>query len=227
MSRPQTPPLHRLIRTLLLNQTVAGGDCQGVSLLEVLVAMLVVTAVLASITPSIFLAVATRVQARRAEQALQLAQQEVERVRLLMNQPNDAAYLNQQLPASAAGDVRNFAVPASFVTTCSAQPCPITEALISSSSDQFAVQMFRDNPGIVNSATGELQGFRVGVRVYSTDARLGNGFPANLQRNTKGIGLTTAQGNRLYYPLAALYVEISKGDSTNNALGAYRTYLTP
>ncbi len=59
---------------------------RGLTLMEVLVAVLMVSAVLVAITPPIFLTVATRVQNRKAEQALQLANGEIDQVRVLVQE---------------------------------------------------------------------------------------------------------------------------------------------
>lgn len=79
-----------------------GANDQGFTLLELLMATLVTTMVLITITPPLFLAVATRVQAQRMEQAVQFAQQNLELVRWVMNQNPSA----DQLPATVMEDVR-------------------------------------------------------------------------------------------------------------------------
>lgn len=59
---------------------------QGFSLIEALIGVLVITVVLLAVTPPIILTMATQVQNRRAEQAMQLAQGEIDRVRTLVAQ---------------------------------------------------------------------------------------------------------------------------------------------
>ncbi len=190
----------------------------GFTLLEMLVAMLVATAILVSITPSIFLAVATRIQTRRAEQALQLAQQNFELARLLMNQ--DPSVTN--LPASITGDVRQVAPPTSFVTTCAGSgsfPCAVTQASITTDG-QFAIQTFRDRG--TNLPDGTISGFRMGVRVYSIESQP---FIGSLQRTTAPLKLTTGQGSRLRYPLISVYPEVNTGD-VQGSFQAYSSYLS-
>ncbi|MCY7282913.1 MAG: type II secretion system GspH family protein [Cyanobacteria bacterium CAN_BIN43] len=75
--------------SLSLTQKIAASSRrsdQGLTLIEGLVAIVVVSITLVSITPPIFWATGTRVQNRRAEQALQLAQGEIDRVRTLIDQ---------------------------------------------------------------------------------------------------------------------------------------------
>lgn len=60
------------------------GFSSGLTLIECLVAIAVIAATSATIAPVIVLSVATRVQNQKSEQALQLAQGEIDRVRLLV-----------------------------------------------------------------------------------------------------------------------------------------------
>ena len=82
--------------SLSLTQKMASSQRsdQGLTLIEGLVAIVVVAITLVSITPPIFWATGTRVQNRRAEQSLQLAQGEIDRVRTLIDQgQNDPSLL--------------------------------------------------------------------------------------------------------------------------------------
>lgn len=76
----------RLVRHWLGRSTrVEGtGGQQGLTLLETLVAIIVIGLTAAAITPAFVLTVATRVQSQKAEQALQLARAEVDEIRTLM-----------------------------------------------------------------------------------------------------------------------------------------------
>ncbi|WP_071516653.1 type II secretion system protein [Geitlerinema sp. PCC 9228] len=74
---------------------------EGLTLLESLVAIIVLTIAISTVTPPIFLAVATRVQNRKAEQAMQLAQKYTDRIRGIVEQ---GEYSNAQLPKQADED---------------------------------------------------------------------------------------------------------------------------
>ena len=90
--RKRLAPGFALRFSLSLTQKMAASSRrsdQGLTLIEGLVAIVVVAITLVSITPPIFWATGTRVQNRRAEQALQLAQGEIDRVRTLMDQRKD------------------------------------------------------------------------------------------------------------------------------------------
>jgi len=168
----------------------------GLTLLECLVAIVVVAMIGASIAPVMVLSVATRVQSQKAEQALQLAQSEVDRVKVLIERGsiNDVTTL---LPL-ATGDVNTVVEPGSLETD--PDNLAFNEALSvdidSDGSPDFAVQRFRVEE------TGVTTGFRVGVRVYDHRALVEGG---NLGIEEAAIGFTTNDGERLEAPLAVLY----------------------
>jgi type II secretory pathway pseudopilin PulG len=84
---------------------------QGLTLIEGLLAMVIIAITVVSISPPIFWATATRVQTQRAEQALKIAQGEIDRVRSLVERNEVKAAQQPLLPPSIAGatesDVRN------------------------------------------------------------------------------------------------------------------------
>ena len=87
-----------------LGQVLKGTSSQtkfssGFTLIESLVAIVVISITLVAITPPIFWATGTRVQNRRAEQALALAQGEIDRVRAEVERSGSTAVTD--LPASA------------------------------------------------------------------------------------------------------------------------------
>ncbi|NET10377.1 MAG: type II secretion system protein, partial [Symploca sp. SIO2B6] len=70
---------------------------EGLTLLECVVAIAVIALTGAMIGPPLVMAAATRVQNRRAEQAQQLAQGEVDRIRAMVIQGNATAELLPKL----------------------------------------------------------------------------------------------------------------------------------
>ena len=87
---------------------------QGLTLIECLVAIIVITITVVAITPPIMLATASRVQSRRAAQANQVAQGEVDRIRLLVERSDQLSkYAEKDLPASAGTTIKD--VPAATV----------------------------------------------------------------------------------------------------------------
>ncbi len=90
---------------------------QGLTLIECLVAMIVITVTVVAITPPIMLATATRVQSRRAEQATAVAQGEIDRVRLLVERSDkDVKYRQIDLPQAYTGNIQGVPVATAIAT---------------------------------------------------------------------------------------------------------------
>ncbi|HEY9629591.1 MAG TPA: type II secretion system protein [Coleofasciculaceae cyanobacterium] len=103
-------------KRLLIGQGNAPKD-QGLTLIECLVAVLVIGLTVTLITPPLFIAAATRAQNRRAEQALQIAQGEVDRIRVMVSRGSHSVASLPQAPyAPNASAMRNFAPPNGFVS---------------------------------------------------------------------------------------------------------------
>jgi prepilin-type N-terminal cleavage/methylation domain-containing protein len=214
----------------------------GFTLIESLVAVIIVGITVVSILPPIFWATATRVQNRRAEQAVQLAQSEIERVRTLVER---GSYGVADLPPvdGARTTLRDEANPVPAPSTLSGikrstrsgcnsaddarQPTAVTQVIEIDSDPksndckpEFMVQVFRSGGTIpVGSPVGTApSAFSMGVRVYAAPAF------ANLGRlETKAARLrgSSGPGQQGIRPLAVLYgtvVNSRKGD----ALGVYK-----
>jgi prepilin-type N-terminal cleavage/methylation domain-containing protein len=144
----------RLARLLAMVQHPLSRSEQGVTLIECLVAIMVIAVTVAAITPPIFVSVATRVQNQRAEQAQQLAQQEIDRVRLLVERnAYDATNYTTVLPPVAAGLMTSVPAPTTAPPQNStmndrAQATSATRAYIvdvdRDGREDFLVQIFRD-----------------------------------------------------------------------------------
>jgi len=222
----------------------------GFTLIESLVAIMVIAITVVSITPPIFWATGTRVQNRRAEQALSLAQGKIDEVRSLVER---GTYTLADLPSVTAdtksGGVRPYpAGPAPTATwdkkqsvklTCnsisslsatdSKQP-PVTQYLpvdtdgdSPSCNPDFLIQVFRNAGVCVSGAcqAGEVPvAFSVGVRVYGANAA--KATVASLgQEKAKLIG-TSGTGQTGTKPLAVLYATVAKSNSPQS-LQQYRT----
>lgn len=202
----------------------------GLSLVECLVAIAVIAITASVILPPLFISAATRVQNRRAEQALQVAQGEVDRVRTLVMRGN---HTPANLPTAVTfpgGNPRDYAPPSgasaslikSVAATCAGRTSytggtvapreAIPVDLDGDCAPELFMQVFRNSGSTttVETAAGGLQrpeDFDLGVRVYSVVANGNWGAmttpvePANLQ-------LTSAQGSQRLRPLAVLYTEI-------------------
>ncbi len=236
--------------SLRLTQKMAASSRrsdQGLTLIEGLVAIVVVSITLVSITPPIFWATGTRVQNRRAEQALQLAQGEIDRVRTIVDQGQATLKL---LPPVGADNIRlanSVAAPTSAksgIVTVNPS-CKITKNNGESpaigeyiqintdpnpedSSDckpNFLMQTFRstglDGDGKpITDTTTIPEGFVMGVRVYSivAEPNLIGSKAETTQASLKG---TNGLGNQLTRPLAVQYSTIVRSNASKN-LDLYR-----
>lgn len=211
---------------------------RGLTLIEGLIAIVIVSITLVSITPPIFWATGTRIQNRRAEQALQLAQGEIDRVRTIVDQgkatiaslPADAGVTNirsANIPApSIAGNTATVnpkctsvddGIPAvNKYTQVNTDPNPENPADCKAN---FLIQTFRST-GIAATAGGVPDGFVMGVRVYSivAEPNLIAGKGLTEQASLKG---TNGLGNQLTRPLAVQYSTIVRSNASEN-LDIYR-----
>lgn len=208
---------------------------EGLTILESLVGILVITLVLAASTPPILMAAATRIQNKRAEQAILIAQQEVDRVRLLVEQGD---YRNDELPPSISGLTNPNRISDMFPPTsiCSTTPCTPTQPSQAKKTEQdqsghyFIVQIFRD-PGVSDPQIRDLStpsqpqilAFRIGVRVYSKAAepKLLSG---QLVTEAAPLRVTDSVAQQRERPLAVLYADFARGDLTPS-LRRYREFL--
>ncbi len=180
----------------------------GLTLVECIVAIVVVGLVGAAIAPAMVVSVATRVQSQRAEQALQLAQAQVDRTRAFAER-GALAYLND-IPTATASSPVAVAGPTSLVGLAANayytdSPTKAFETTLNGT--RFGVQAFKAYVQTQSiNGTNQLVGFKFGVRVY--DARAFQGASGPLSKEKASLGLTAGEGDRLSQPLAVLYSDI-------------------
>lgn len=223
-------PSHSRVRANQLLMTLAqlskpSKSQQGMSLLECLIAIVIVAVVITSFTPSIFVAVATRVQNRRAEQALQLAQAEVDRVRRTMER---GVYADTNLPPQGSQSNSTFRTesgPSSISTLSANQLYPssastaISVDVDGNGTDDFMVQTYR-SPGVRNNLNS-LIAFNMGVRVYAISARQNLG---QLETRQASLAFSTAIGQQQKRPLAVMYTSVVRSD-VRTSLQCYHEFL--
>ncbi len=193
----------------------------GVTLLECIMAMLVIVVTVTMITPPIFLSVATRVQNQRMEQAMQLAQAELDRVQLIVERGD---YTTANLPSvTTAADVRQ--TPAPSGTTDTRADATVDDAYtvdVNNDGDfDYAVQFFRTEGQ--SNASGDVLVFDMGVRVYSMMA-----FEDGSTRSTEQAPalFTSGSGSQASRPLSVMFTTIARGDSSDS-FDAIKQYRTP
>jgi len=207
---------------------------------------LITSAVTVAITPPIFLSAATRVQNRRAEQATQLANGQIDQVRVLMEKgitggedgnidqlPDDAGSAGLEDVAAPSGV---FDLLQSTNFECSAYDAdgapqvPASSALpVDINGDcefDFYVQTFRINQQLSTvPEDGDEEPvpivFGMGVRVYYRNAEIDGG---ELSIEPASLTLTNGTGQQTKFPLAVLYTTLAQGD-LDTSLDKYRCYL--
>ncbi len=236
--------MHRLVQLLMRSLRTRSRSAEaGVTLLESLVAIVIIAIVTVAVTPPIFLVVATRVQNRRAEQAIQIAQGQIDRVRVTVDQGN---YDEGDLPASigsnnevqthdAANAVSDFLLSSTSGCTGAFNPevdtVPANQLLKvdvdGDCTEEYLVQIFR-NEGITavdppDPPTGDPLvpvTFDVGVRVYHNVAR-DNVGTTEFETTQASLKLTSGEGSQRRFPLAVSYTTLVKGE-TQFSLDRYR-----
>jgi type II secretory pathway pseudopilin PulG len=194
----------------------------GLTLMECLVAIVMVAIVMGAIAPALVISVATRVQSQRAEQALELAQSEIDRVRLSIERDGAAA---TGLPASTTTvgetDVADAAGPTSTFNDPADWDEVRAEDIDGDGDFDFAIQTYRTEGETVG---GNPVAFAMGVRVYDYDtvANFGSG---NLLTDRASLGVTGGEGERTRLPLAALYTTIAVSEEGSSLCNLAR-YLS-
>lgn len=215
----------------------SGLSTQGLTVMECLVAIVLIGITIAMVTPPLLIATASRVQTRRSEQATQLAQDEIDRINTLVQQ---GAHQTKILPAVISGsNLASQAAPSTlsnFLKTSRNGGCPgtiaytnqtlsLTQALpIDVDGDctaDFFMQVFRTNGSFTKAesvrpdvtARRPAQ-FSLGVRVYSALARVNLGG-GKLQTTPASLQMTSGQGKQASNPLAVVYKPLSWGERSD------------
>jgi prepilin-type N-terminal cleavage/methylation domain-containing protein len=238
-----------------LRATLARSTTQGLTLIECLVAIIMVALISSAIAPALVISVATRVQSQKAEQALTLAQSQIDQIRMLAEQDN-LPYVDE--PDITKTDGKPTFVPKVAVATLEdgkveSQPGPsagIPKARkdITSANDtfreelngnEFAVQIYRTHDLTSSRTRGSVTAtepvaFALGVRVYDLQAVQTSGA-GTLSNVPIPLGVVGGSGQRGQRPLAALYTTVAlseQGDSfcdlirfTNSTAGSTTSAL--
>lgn len=204
---------------------------EGLTLIESLTAVVILGISVVAISPPIALSIAARVRAHRAQQAMQLAQGEIDRVRLLVENlgPGKTVLtsIEESLPSNV-GNIKPQSVPAKI-------PVNPIKACDENLSDEWcyvhldddgqwdmAIQRFRTYTQQQDDGQN-LAAFILGVRVY-TRASIDAGNLESPPGGTASLALSaaTSQSTR---PLAAFSVPIVKADAPSS-FNTYERLLT-
>jgi prepilin-type N-terminal cleavage/methylation domain-containing protein len=201
-------------------QSQPSGE-SGFTIIESLVALLVVAILLTAIAPVIVLATATRVQSRRVELATQATKTFIDGIRTgAITAPSE---ITPALDAPSTTIKRNLVDrPGDYLINTTKMPVPTASTglycfnkngllnLPDCTSDLFYIQANR-----IVQGTGINDGYRVGIRVYRADAD----FPLTASDDTKKTQtpFTSGLGNRKA-PLIEMTTDIGNNTTTFQAL---------
>lgn len=169
----------------------------GFTIIESLMAIVVVGILMTAIAPVIAISVATRVQAKRVELATQSAKSYVSSVRSEAIAPPSTTVMlatNQYF-------LESVAAPTSL-TDLYCVDLDGTPGCSSTSSQDQAIQAFRS---VTSASSAPQKGYRLGIRVYRADA-FSDTTP--LIKGTKQATFTGGLGNRKV-PIVEMTTEIS------------------
>ena len=228
-----SPFLLRLLSAISRSRSAKSASEKGLTLIECLVAIVIISITVVAITPPIFVATASRIQSRRAEQANAIAQAEIDRIRTIVER--SSSYTTAELPPSGGAGAATAIVAAAGVDDkllASPSACPgktkypstaIATKVIPVDVDgdckpEFAMQVFRSNDCIPTPLVGVTPAvppyaFTAGVRVYGYE--VGNPM-SKLSPVRARLGITTGRGGDNSaagadrQPLQVLYTKVAR-----------------
>lgn len=220
--------LAQMLYSNLLNREATGLSKEaGLTLLECIIAIVVVGVVGVTIAPAMVVSVATRVQSQKAEQALQLAQGEIDQIRLEMERDGQIPDDRIALATVAYTDLADAGAPTGLTTNDIPTLVQAREIDLDNDGDaDFAIQVFRSQEDVsVTDASGDtfLQAFGLGVRVYDIEA-FNSG--ETLLTDEGSLGFTSTEGDRERNPLAVLYTTVNSSE-TGNSFCDYVEFTDP
>ncbi len=194
---------------------------QGFTLIECLVAIIMVALVASAIAPAMVISVATRVHSQKAEQALALAQSEIDSTRILVER---GGYIVNTLPPLATGvadkDVETALGPKLSQTDATKFDHARKVDVNGDGQTDFLVQRYRATGQPVS---GLPVAFAMGVRVYDRSVA---GADNLLTDEMASLVMTSGDGGRATRPLAVLYSTIAASNQ-GDSLCSLNTYLQP
>jgi prepilin-type N-terminal cleavage/methylation domain-containing protein len=239
---PSAQPSQFILRWLARPEQTQNG---GFTLIESLVAIIILSLTVVSVLPPIFWATATRVQNRRAEQAVQLAQSEIDRVRVAVERnsitqaqlpPKVGAALRPDAPAPSSiigqGTKLRSSVPGCNVDD-GTQATAVTQLILVDTDPEapgqpckpeFMIQTFRGTGKPLDDGVTAPDGFVMGVRVYSIVASVnsqGAALNPGVEAKAGNLRATNGLGTQRIRPLAVQYSTIVKSN-TSGSLAIYR-----
>lgn len=212
---------NRLLAQMGKNYSHQRSTEKGLTLIESLAAIVIFSLAITAVTPPIILSMATRVRAYRAQQSMQLAQGEIDRVRRVL----EAGYqkygtvedYNSQLPPEdGAAEPELVSAPNASSGACSeGVPTASTQyCTVEVNGTTFGIQTFRAKK--VEQKSPSLKenvpvAFKMGVRVY-TEGSLNQG---NLSTEPASLSFSARTDGSA--PLIVQYATVVRSDLDSSA----------
>ncbi|WGV27761.1 hormogonium polysaccharide secretion pseudopilin HpsB [Halotia branconii] len=192
----------------------------GFTIIESLVAILVATILLAAIAPILVMSTATRVQARRVELATEAAKSFIDAIKSkTVSDPTITTTLAASTTRTVSSSTSDYLISGAAVPTATTGLyCFNKNSSIANpdcTSDLFYIQAIR--LAVSGSNPDQGQGYRLGIRVYRSDAFIGSAPLTSSSTGKKAATFTGALGDRKA-PLVEMTTEIVRGQSSYSSL---------
>ncbi|RCJ19330.1 hypothetical protein A6S26_26835 [Nostoc sp. ATCC 43529] len=227
------------------HQLQESSSQSGFTIIESLVAILVVSILLVAIAPVLVISTATRVQARRVELGTEAAKAFIDAIKSKTISENSitdamspvltaATSTTKLANATSSSELQRYLPDKAVPTDTTSLYCFHKDGKITlptecttyktTSPVQFYIQAFGNNVGTISTTTAQTQidngqSYRLGVRVYRSDAFVDSG---SLKKSSDSGGKKAATfsgglGDRKA-PLVEITTEIVRGQPSYNAL---------
>lgn len=198
-------------------------QAEGFTLIEVLASVVLVALAMAALAPTLAVIAYRRAMSERVELANRLAQEEVDRIRTLVDielAANPRAFQDQlaRLPRVGANPLANTPPPTNMDTEGNNYSIRVARVQVPGRNpEEYVIQTFRDAgaPCIDRRESRVIQGvpcsFRMGVRVYhrfSFDPNTRRALPG-LRAEVVSANQNLANANVWLFPLATSFVEVN------------------
>ncbi|MGY2709683.1 prepilin-type N-terminal cleavage/methylation domain-containing protein [Thermostichus sp. MS-CIW-28] len=198
-------------------------QAEGFTLIEVLASVVLVALAMAALAPTLTVIAYRRAMSERVELANRLAQEEVDRIRTLVDielAANPRAFQDQlaRLPKVGANPLANTSPPTNMDREGNNYSIRVARVQVPGRNpEEYVIQTFRDAgaPCIDRRESRVIQGvpcsFRMGVRVYhrfSFDPNTRQALPG-LRAEVVSANQNLANANVWLFPLATSFVEVN------------------
>ena len=218
---------------LLLHKNKTSSE-QGLTLLEVIASIVMISVILVAIAPPLLLSTATRIKMRRVSQAQSIAQEEISQVQGIM-----ARSRNENLPTETDdcdptdSDCSYVGLPQTIGENTNLEDLSapdnnseLEEVDVDDDGESdFFVQTFREQGALFPGGVARCEPsiFRMGVRVYSSIAA-DNLQSGDLEQEEISLQMTSGLQGQSTQPMAVSFATVARSDM-EGSLDSYKDYI--